>query len=48
MEEGIGEGADPRWNVWGGRFIIVWGDGISDKTNKILLFHGLKWPSNGR
>ena len=23
--EDIGEGARPRWNVWGERFTIVWG-----------------------
>ena len=23
--EDIGEGARPRWNVWGERFAIVWG-----------------------
>ena len=31
MEGGIGEGAGPWWNALGGRCIIVWGDGISDK-----------------
>ena len=31
MEGGIVEGAGPWWNAWEGRFIIVWGDGISDK-----------------
>jgi hypothetical protein len=41
-------GCGPAVERVGGRFIIVWDDGISDKTNKILFFHGLKWPSNGR
>ena len=47
-EGGIGEDAVPRWNAWGRRIIIVWGDEINDKKNKKILCHGLKWPSNRR
>ena len=48
-EGGIGEDAVPRWNAWGRRIIIVWGNEINDKKNKkILLCRGLKWPSIGR
>jgi hypothetical protein len=43
MEGGIGEGAGPQWNAWGGRFIIVWGNGISDKKikkNYVMALNG--------
>ena len=48
MEGSIGEGAGPRWNAWGGRCIIVWGDEINEKKIKKISCHGLKWPSNRR
>ena len=43
-EGGIGEDAVPRWNAWGRRIIIVWGDEINDKKIKNILCRGLKWP----
>ena len=49
----IGEGAVPRWNAWGRRFIIVWGDDINDKKKKIYYVMALngyqtgdKWSNN--
>ena len=41
MEGSIGEGAGPRWNAWGGRCIIVWGDEINEKKNKKYI---MSWP----
>ena len=38
MEGDIGEGAVPRWNAWGRRIIIVWGDEINDKKNKKIYY----------
>ena len=41
MEGGIGEGVGLLWNAWGGRCIIVWGDGISDKKKYKNI---MSWP----
>jgi hypothetical protein len=30
----IGDGARPRWNVFGGRFNFVWGDKLSSKNKQ--------------
>ena len=30
----IGEGARPRWNVFGGHFTFVWGDELSGKNKQ--------------
>jgi hypothetical protein len=41
MKGSIAEGAGSQWNALGGRFMIVWGDGISDKKIKKYI---LSWP----
>ena len=47
---GIGKGAGPRWKAWGGRFIIVWGDGINDrkkkKINYVMALNGHQTEDN--
>ena len=30
----IGDGARPRWNVFGGRFNFIWGDKLSSKNKQ--------------
>jgi hypothetical protein len=41
----IGEGAQPGWNVWGGRHIIVWGSKLSNekiKIKKVMALNGCR------
>ena len=41
IEGDIEEGVLPRWNAWGRRIIIVWGDDINDTKNKKYI---MSWP----
>jgi hypothetical protein len=47
MEGSIAECAGPRWNALGGRFMIVWGDGISDEKIKNILCMALNGYQTG-
>ena len=47
MKGSIGEGAGPRWNAWGGRCIIVWGDEINEKKIKKYYVMALNGHQTG-